>query len=50
MSGHGEKALLVLDELRQRWRDLNTDGQLGDKLAAMETKCEQLEEKLSDAR
>ena len=45
--------MLVLEELQKKWRDSSssTEGRLlGDKLAAMETKCEQLEEKLADAR
>lgn len=48
-----KKARLVLEELQKKWRDSSssTEGHLlGDKLAAMETKCEQLEEKLADAR
>ena len=43
--------MLVLDELQKRWRESGSGGRLlGDKLTAMETKCEQLEEKLADAR
>ena len=42
--------MLVLDELRQRWRESCDHGHGGDKLVSMETKCEQLEEKLADAR
>ena len=43
--------MLVLDELQKRWRESSSgDRLLGDKLAAMETKCDQLEEKLADAR
>ena len=48
-----KRAVLVLEELQKKWRDSSssTEGRLlGDKLAAMETKCEQLEEKLADAR
>lgn len=48
-SGVEEKAALVLDELRQRWRESHDHSHRGDKVT-METKCEQLEEKLADAR
>ena len=47
------KAQLVLEQLHKKWRESSSsteDRLLGDKLAAMETKCEQLEEKLADAR
>ena len=47
------RAALVLEQLQRKWRESSssTEGRLlGDKLAAMETKCEQLEEKLADTR
>lgn len=49
-SSHDRKASLVLEELRQRWTQPKDNGQLEGKLVAMETKCEQLEEKLADAK
>ena len=47
------KATLVLEQLQKKWRESSSSSEgrlLGDKLAAMETKCEQLEEKLADTR
>ncbi|MCG8622818.1 MAG: hypothetical protein MJE68_12590 [Proteobacteria bacterium] len=47
------KATLVLEQLQKKWRESSSSTEshlLGDKLAAMETKCEQLEEKLADTR
>ena len=41
---------MVLNEVRQRMRETKERGHGRDKLVAMETKCEQLEEKLADAR
>ena len=41
----------MLEELQKRWRGSSAEGHLlGDKVTAMEAKCEQLEEKLADAR
>ena len=55
MQGDGResrKSVQVLEELQRRWRGSSGTGGhlLGDKLVAVETKCEQLEEKLADAR
>ena len=43
----------MLEQLQKKWRESSSSTEshlLGDKLAAMETKCEQLEEKLADTR
>ena len=45
------RALDILEEVRERWRSSDKDGQSSEgKMAAMEAKCEALEEKLADAR